>query len=114
MQKTEVNLDELIRETLAIFRRAETNERNMAWTIHALPAVRADRALLRLLLVNLISNMVKFTIARTGPLADEPVWVRKPPGSPQPTLSESALSWRELLEPAHGWDFLPLSIAVKS
>jgi light-regulated signal transduction histidine kinase (bacteriophytochrome) len=35
------------------------------WTIHELPAVRADRALLRLVLVNLISNAMKFTSART-------------------------------------------------
>ena len=63
MQKTEVNLDELVRETLGDFQ-AETKERNIAWTIHPLPAVRADRALLRMVLVNLISNAVKFTGAR--------------------------------------------------
>jgi PAS domain S-box-containing protein len=64
MQKTEVNLDELVRETLADFQ-PETEGRNIVWTIQALPAVRADRALLRLVLVNLISNAVKFTSART-------------------------------------------------
>jgi light-regulated signal transduction histidine kinase (bacteriophytochrome) len=64
MQKTEVNLDELVRETLGDFQ-TKTNERNIVWTIHAVPAVRADRALLRLVLVNLISNAVKFTMART-------------------------------------------------
>ena len=63
MQKTEVNLDELVRETLGDFQ-AETKERNIVWKIHPLPAVRADRALLRLVLVNLISNAVKFTGAR--------------------------------------------------
>src|SRR6202521_1736452 len=42
----------------------ETEGRNIVWTIQALPAVRADRALLRLVLVNLISNAVKFTGAR--------------------------------------------------
>jgi PAS domain S-box-containing protein len=63
LQKTEVNLDELVRETLGDFQ-AETKERNIAWEIHPLPAVRADRALLRLALVNLISNAVKFTGAR--------------------------------------------------
>jgi light-regulated signal transduction histidine kinase (bacteriophytochrome) len=66
MRKTEVNLDGLVRETLEDFQ-AETTERNIAWTIHALPVVRADRALLRLALVNLISNAVKFTSASTGP-----------------------------------------------
>jgi light-regulated signal transduction histidine kinase (bacteriophytochrome) len=34
------------------------------WKIYPLPKVRADRALLRLVLVNLISNAVKFTGAR--------------------------------------------------
>ena len=44
---------------------AETRERNIIWKIHALPVVQADQALLRLVLVNLISNAVKFTGGRT-------------------------------------------------
>ena len=63
LQKTEVNLDELVRETLGDFR-VETKERKIVLKIHPLPAVRADRALLRLVLVNLISNAVKFTGTR--------------------------------------------------
>jgi light-regulated signal transduction histidine kinase (bacteriophytochrome) len=63
MQKADVNLDELVRETLADFQ-AETKGRNIAWKIHPLPAVRADRALLRMVLVNLISNALKFTGTR--------------------------------------------------
>jgi light-regulated signal transduction histidine kinase (bacteriophytochrome) len=64
MQRTDVNLDELVRETLDDFK-AKIKGRNIVWKIHALPPVRADRALLRLVLVNLISNAVKFTGTRT-------------------------------------------------
>jgi PAS domain S-box-containing protein len=63
LQKTDVNLDGLVRETLGDFR-AETKERKIGWNIHPLPTVWADRALLRLALVNLISNAVKFTGVR--------------------------------------------------
>ncbi len=64
MQKAEVNLDRLVQETLDDFKEA-TKERNITWEIHPVPAVQADRALLRLVLVNLISNAVKFTGKRT-------------------------------------------------
>ncbi|MHB8520445.1 MAG: sensor histidine kinase [Limisphaerales bacterium] len=63
LEKADVNLDQLVRETLGDFQ-AETNERKILWQIHPLPVVRADRALLRMVLVNLISNAVKFTGAR--------------------------------------------------
>jgi len=63
MQKTEVDLGRLVQETQGDFQ-ADQKERNIVWEIHPLPGVWADRALLRLALVNLISNAVKFTSAR--------------------------------------------------
>jgi len=43
---------------------AETEQRNIAWEVGLLPEVWADRPLLRMALVNLFSNAVKFTGAR--------------------------------------------------
>jgi PAS domain S-box-containing protein len=63
VRKSVVNLDLLVRETLGDFQ-IDTKKRNIAWVIHPLPTVRADPELLRLALVNLISNAVKFTSAR--------------------------------------------------
>ena len=63
LQMTNVDLDQLIQETLNELR-AETKGRNIIWDIRPLPSVRADRSLLRMVLVNLISNAVKFTGTR--------------------------------------------------
>ena len=63
LEKADVNLDELVRGTLGDFA-AETKDRNIMWNIHPLPVVRADRSLLQMVLVNLMSNAVKFTGAR--------------------------------------------------
>jgi PAS domain S-box-containing protein len=63
IQKSDVNLDELVQETLNDFQ-TEAKGRNIVWTINPLPLVWADRALLRMVMVNLISNAVKFTGAR--------------------------------------------------
>jgi PAS domain S-box-containing protein len=63
MQRTEVKLDRLVKEVLKAFQE-ETKERKIVWDIHPLPAVLADRTLLGLVLVNLISNAVKFTGTR--------------------------------------------------
>jgi light-regulated signal transduction histidine kinase (bacteriophytochrome) len=64
MKKTEVDLDKLVRNTLVDFE-AETKDRKIEWKIQSLPPVRGDSALLRMVLVNLMSNAVKFTSART-------------------------------------------------
>jgi PAS domain S-box-containing protein len=66
MQQTTVSLEQLVQEALAEVR-PETAGRDIAWTIGPLPAVYGDRSMLRLALVNLISNAVKFT--RTRPQA---------------------------------------------
>jgi PAS domain S-box-containing protein len=63
IQRTTIRLDELVRETTSHFE-METKGRTIIWGIHPLPTVQADRALLRLVLINLISNAVKFTSGR--------------------------------------------------
>lgn len=65
LQKTEFSLDDLLRGTLRDFE-AETIQRQISWTIHALPRLKADRALLGMVLVNLISNAMKFSSRRDG------------------------------------------------
>jgi PAS domain S-box-containing protein len=64
LRKTDVNLDQLIQEALKDIQ-LDTKERNIVWEIQPLPHVQADRALMRMVLVNLISNAVKFTGTRS-------------------------------------------------
>ena len=66
MQTTEVDLEVLVRETLEDFQ-TETKAKNILWDIQPLPVVRGDRSLLRLVLVNLFANAVKFTGNREQP-----------------------------------------------
>jgi PAS domain S-box-containing protein len=66
VRKSEINLNELVRETVSDSQ-AETKERNIEWTIQPLPTVWADRALLRMVFVNLLSNATKFTRNRKEP-----------------------------------------------
>jgi len=66
-QKTLFSLTQLVREALTEVR-DDTGGRNIAWKIGALPDFYGDRSMLRLVLVNLISNAIKFT--RTRPQAE--------------------------------------------
>jgi PAS domain S-box-containing protein len=63
MEKTDVDLNQLLQETLRDFQ-DDANGRNIVWELRPLPRVQGDRALLRLVFVNLISNAVKFTGTR--------------------------------------------------
>jgi signal transduction histidine kinase len=62
--KTTVNLAQLVEEALSEVRR-DLGDRNIVWKVDKLPAAYGDRAMLRLALVNLISNAAKFTRTRT-------------------------------------------------
>ena len=62
--KATVNLAQLVEEALSEVRR-DLGDRNIVWKVDKLPAAYGDRAMLRLALVNLISNAVKFTRTRT-------------------------------------------------
>jgi light-regulated signal transduction histidine kinase (bacteriophytochrome) len=64
--KAEVDCDQLVADVLGDFNVPEV-ARNIVWEIQPLPAVSADRALLRIVFVNLVSNAVKFTGKRTEP-----------------------------------------------
>ena len=63
IQKTMVSLEQVVKEAVSEVRQ-ETDGRNIVWRIGALPDVYGDRSMLRLALVNLISNAVKFTHTR--------------------------------------------------
>jgi PAS domain S-box-containing protein len=62
-----VNLEELVKEVLLDLQK-ETEGREIAWNVGALPDTFGDRPMLRLVLVNLIANAIKFT--RTRPRAE--------------------------------------------
>jgi PAS domain S-box-containing protein len=60
MSASPVDLGELVQEVIRVAG-PETQERPVRWTIAPLPSVVGDRAMLRLVLENLIGNALKFT-----------------------------------------------------
>jgi signal transduction histidine kinase len=62
-QKTQVDLDRLVRDVVAEFTQ-DTKGRDIVWKIGAIPVCYGDRSMLRLVVVNLVSNAVKFTSMR--------------------------------------------------
>jgi PAS domain S-box-containing protein len=59
-RETMVGLEQLVKEVL-IDMQPETDGRKIAWKIGVLPNLYGDRSMLKLVLVNLISNALKFT-----------------------------------------------------
>ena len=64
MANTPVHLDHLVKEVLQSLQH-EVENRAISWAIEPLPLVQADPSMLRLVLVNLVSNAIKFTSTRT-------------------------------------------------
>src|ERR1700674_3182732 len=63
-KKSEVDLEQLVEEVVAEIGQ-DTKSRDIAWKIGALPVCYGGRCLLRLVVVNLVSNAVKFTRMRS-------------------------------------------------
>jgi signal transduction histidine kinase len=62
-KKTEVDLEQLVKEVVAEIGQ-DTKSRDIAWKVGALPVCYGDRSMLRLVVVNLVSNAAKFTRLR--------------------------------------------------
>jgi PAS domain S-box-containing protein len=65
-RETVISLDQLVREVQNEVWQ-ETDGRNITWRIGQLPDLYGDRSMLKLALVNLVSNAIKFTRTRPQP-----------------------------------------------
>jgi light-regulated signal transduction histidine kinase (bacteriophytochrome) len=74
-RKAEIDLADLVKEVVAEIGQ-DTKGRDIAWKIGALPVCHGDRSMLRLVIVNLVSNAVKFTSIRS-PAKIEIGWVNR-------------------------------------
>jgi PAS domain S-box-containing protein len=77
MSLQEVHLEEVVtdvRQELS----ADLADRRIHWTVHPLPAILADRVLLRQVVANLLENAVKFTRRRDPALIEVGVGARRP------------------------------------
>ncbi|MBI3653731.1 MAG: PAS domain S-box protein [Acidobacteria bacterium] len=63
LRKTPINMQKLVEEVRHELHK-EARDRNIVWHIAPLPEVQADPAMLRLVLVNLLANAVKYTRPR--------------------------------------------------
>jgi K+-sensing histidine kinase KdpD len=63
-KKAKVDLEQLVKEVVGEIGQ-DTKSRDIAWKIGALPVCTGDHSMLRLVVVNLVSNAVKFTSMRT-------------------------------------------------
>src|ERR1700675_4896930 len=59
-----VDLQQVVKEVIADVSR-DTGGRDIAWKIGALPACHGDSSMLKLVVINLVSNAVKFTRMQT-------------------------------------------------
>ncbi len=73
-QLEKVNLNSLVREAVA-YLGDEVKVRDIRWEIDELPEVECDQSMLKLVLVNLISNAVKFTQTRRP--AEIKIWCKE-------------------------------------